>query len=164
MSSERTLPKLTLRVQRLREFSDQVATKSSVQLLADGVVVWSCHGIESTRHLMAAGTYYARWTRSPRFSREATARARRANPNAPEQHVHTWEVMGVMDGARQRQGLRIHVVNFARDLQGCLGLGMHRLDLDRDGTYDVGRSREAMNIFHTATHGHREMAVELLDP
>jgi hypothetical protein len=164
MATERTLPKLELRVQRQAEPSDAVAVHSLVELLADGLVVWRCHGIESAKHLMAAGTYYSRWTRSPRFSREATARLRRTKPNAPEQNVYTWEVQDVYDGLRKRAGLRIHAVNYARDLLGCLALGMQRIDLDRDGTLDIARSRAAMDLFHAATHGHREMTVHLLDP
>jgi len=53
-----------------------------------------------------------------------------------------WEVLDVID----RSGIRIHSVNYSRELQGCIALGLERLDIDGDGTMDIANSRRAIKL------------------
>lgn len=155
------MSKLKLIVVRTKQ--TDVATNGEATLYADNIPVFKCHTIENTKFIVVAGEYDAVWTKSPRFSREATARVRKTNKNAAEVSVFTWEILGVLDGSRKRAGIRIHAVNFAKDLLGCVALGMSKLDLDKDGNLDLGRSREAMNLFHIACGDNKRMKVKLID-
>lgn len=52
-----------------------------------------------------------------------------------------YEVLNVPD----RSGIKIHRVNFVKDLRGCIGPGLGRVDIDMDGLSDVVRSTMALN-------------------
>lgn len=159
---------MVLRVKRTQV--DPVATYSECELWRTssqnerGICHYRRSGIENSKLRMEAGTYPAKKTRSPRFSKQATEKARAVYPDAPDVDVFTWEIFGVMDGTRERVGLRIHPVNFARDLLGCLAFGMDLTDIDKDGVLDLTRSREAHRIFDQACNGDTEMTVEITDP
>lgn len=149
-----------LRLHIIRNQQDKVATRGVAELYVDNVKVFTSHTIENTQFIVALGDYSARWTQSPRFTREATARARKTNKNAKPVPVFTWEIFGVLDGKRARAGIRIHPVNFAKDLLGCVALGMSKLDLDGDGNFDIGRSREAMRLFEASCGNEKNMTVK----
>ncbi len=152
-----------LKLITVRTKQTDIATHGEATLYADNIPDFKCHNIENTKFIVVAGEYDAVWTKSPRFSREATARARKVNKDAAEVSVFTWEILGVLDGTRKRAGIRIHSVNFAKDLLGCLALGMAKLDLDKDGNFDLGRSKEAMNLFHIACGDNKRMRVKFLN-
>lgn len=141
---------LTLYVKRDRESGP--GTLSIVELCRGVVCLYRGYGIEHTPVKMAAGTYDASITRSPRFSKEAG------------HDVFTWEVQGVFDGPRLRQGIRIHPANKAEQLDGCLALGMNRVDLDGDGDLDVASSKHAMEIFGRSCGADTTMKVVVTDP
>lgn len=151
-----------LKVHRTRV--DDIATYSTCELWYGPVCVFRQNGIENTKLRMAAGVYEARFTKSPRFTAQATAKARKADPNCPEVPVYTWEILGVMDGTRARAGLRIHPVNFAKDLLGCLAFGMDLADLNKDGELDLTRSTEAVRIFNQQAARADKITVEIIDP
>ncbi len=153
---------MTLKVRRTS--ADDVATYSTCELWRGPICLYRRNGIENTKLKMAAGTYPAKWTRSPRFSKMATDAARKLVPTADEVDVFTWEILGVMDGTRARAGLRIHPVNFAKDLLGCLAFGMELADLNGDGVIDLARSREAHRLFNQACGAATEMDVVITDP
>ena len=135
-----------------RTIKDEQATYSDCKLLKNGVVIYRKNGIENTKFLMAAGEYEATVTRSPRFSKQAG------------KDVFTWEIQGVFEGTRLRVGLRVHPVNFARDLLGCLAFGMELRDLNDDDVIDLARSREAHRIFDQACGDAKHMMVVITDP
>ena len=120
-------------------------------------------GIENSLKRIRPGTYHSRWTRSPSFSKQATKRARKADPNAPEVDVFTYEIFGVMSETGMRAGIRIHPVNFARDLLGCLAFGLGAADIDNDGTMDLTSSRAAQARFNEVA-GQEELVVVITDP
>lgn len=120
-------------------------------------------GIENSKLRVAPGTYLAKYTLSPRFTRRATEKARKLDPNAPEVKVYTYEIFGVMDGTRLRAGIRIHPVNFARDLLGCLAFGIGLADIDKDGVMDLTSSRAAQEIFDGFANK-EDMYVVVADP
>jgi len=70
------------------------------------------------------GTYEVNWRESPRFG-------------------YTWELQDVPD----RTYILIHVANFPKDIQGCIGLGTSLMG-DRIA---VGNSRNAMKKFEALT-------------
>lgn len=65
------------------------------------------------------GEYEMKMTYSPKFKKE------------------TFEILSVPN----RSGIRIHSVNYSRDLQGCIGLGDKFTDVDKDGLLDIINSR-----------------------
>lgn len=134
-----------------RKESDAVSTPSVCELWRGAICLYRGYGVENTAKRMAAGIYRATRTRSPRFSKVAG------------HDVKTWELHGVMDGTRLRQGIRIHPANFAKDLEGCLALGMAHLDIDKDGAMDVTSSRRGIQLFEQACGDAEEITVEVID-
>ena len=53
--------------------------------------------------------------------------------------VYTPEILGVTG----RSGLRIHVANYTRQLEGCIAPGYTLVDLDKDGKIDISQSTAA---------------------
>lgn len=145
-------PVATMSSCRLYRSSDKARTK-----------LFDYPGIENSLKRIRPGTYSAKWTRSPRFSKQATEKAREADPNAPEVDVFTYEIFGVMSDTGLRAGIRIHPVNFARDLLGCLAFGIGVADIDKDGIMDLTRSREAQRIFNEAAK-QQDLVVVITDP
>lgn len=99
------------------------------------ICVFRCHTIElpwrnneSMVSCIPAGRYPMAFTMSNRFKRKL------------------WEVKNV----KGRAGIRIHAANKVSELRGCIALGMNRVDIDGDGVIDIGRSRGAMDLFHSA--------------
>ena len=45
-----------------------------------------------------------------------------------------------------RTGIMIHIVNYSRQLEGCIGVGLIHVDLDKDGLKDIKYSTEAMDM------------------
>lgn len=45
-----------------------------------------------------------------------------------------------------RDGIRIHSANYARELNGCIALGMNIADLDEDGNVDITSSKKAIEL------------------
>lgn len=45
-----------------------------------------------------------------------------------------------------RDGIRIHSANYARELNGCIALGMSKSDIDGDGNIDIVASKKAMDL------------------
>jgi hypothetical protein len=89
--------------------------------------------LERADKLIAAGTYPLKWTRSPRFSRAATIK------KGFPMDIFTPEVMNVPG----RSGLRIHVANYTRQLEGSIAPGYSFTDLDKDGQIDISQSTAA---------------------
>ena len=106
--------------------------------------VWSmpsfrCLTLEHPTKFIAAGTYPLTWTQSPRFSKAATAKARKKDPKAAEVKVYTPEIIEV----KGRAGLRVHVANYTRELEGCIAPGFSFKDIDKDGTIDIAQCTAA---------------------
>ena len=95
--------------------------------------MFQCSTLERADRLIAAGTYTLKWTRSPRFSRAATIK------KGFPMDVYTPEILGVTG----RSGLRIHVANYTRQLEGCIAPGYTLVDLDKDGKIDISQSTAA---------------------
>ena len=55
-------------------------------------------------------------------------------------YPHIW-IQGVMD----RSGIKIHRANYARQLQGCIAVGEHKMDIDADGDYDITHSQRTLD-------------------
>jgi hypothetical protein len=144
---------MTTLIFRIRRTSiTPVATYSVCELWAGGVCVYRGYGIEHSPDRMAIGTYKATYTRSNRFSAAAG------------HDIYTWELQGVYDGDRLRQGIRIHSANLAKDLLGCIALGMQHADINHDGVMDVTSSRTAIKLFEQACGSATEISVVVVDP
>ena len=70
------------------------------------------------------GTYKVITTMSPRFKKDM------------------WLLLDVPG----RDGIRIHSANYARELNGCIALGMSKSDIDGDGNIDIVASKKAMDL------------------
>lgn len=61
------------------------------------------------------------------------------------QYEHPWiHDEGSRYAAGDRGGIKIHVANFARQLEGCVAVGKEFRDLDGDGLLDVTDSEETL--------------------
>lgn len=56
--------------------------------------------------------------------------------------VNMWLLLDVP----KRDGVRIHPANYARQLNGCIALGLDKADLDKDGKADITSSKTAIEI------------------
>lgn len=135
-----------MRLLVLRKEQDENGTWGVAELFVGPIRVFTCHTLElpwryneARVSCIQAGTYPAVLTYSPRFKKKL------------------WEVLNV----KGRSAIRIHAANYVRELQGCIALGMSRVDIDKDGTMDVARSKEAMELFMTACYPHQTMTVEV---
>ena len=74
------------------------------------------------------GTYPLEYEHSPRFRK------------------NLWELKKVPG----RSEVKIHVANYARQLEGCIAVGNNHKDIDSDGIPDVTNSRAALIELHRA--------------
>ena len=70
-----------------------------------------------------------------------------------------WELKDV----EGRSECKFHAANYARQLNGCIALGETRVDIDKDGYYDVTNSRETMRKFHKAMGNDRDAVIIIED-
>lgn len=70
-----------------------------------------------------------------------------------------WEIYEVPN----RSECKFHAANYARQLNGCIALGIKRKDIDNDGYYDVTSSRIAMAKFHEALKGDKKAILIVKD-
>ena len=101
----------------------------------DGETVFSCRTIElpdrnneTRRSRIPNGRYVAEVvTSSPAFD-----------------YPHVWIHDEGRVYAAGRGGIKVHVANFARQLEGCVGVGREFVDLDEDGLVDVTDSEATL--------------------
>jgi hypothetical protein len=77
------------------------------------------------------GKYTMVWEHSPKFNR------------------NLWELKNVPG----RSEIKFHVANFARNLNGCIGVGDLHTDLDQNGTRDLRNSANTLQKIHQLTQG-----------
>lgn len=122
-----------MRVVVQRSAGSGPAVRSSLSVSNLYRAVFRCSSIERAATLIDPGEYPLAYTRSPKFSRAASIKAGRPVD------VFTPQIMDVPG----RDGLRIHVANYVRQLEGCIAPGYAFMDLDKDGVIDVSESRLA---------------------
>ena len=69
--------------------------------------------------------------------------------HSPRFRKDLWEIYDVPG----RSECKFHAANYARQLNGCIALGMAVKDIDSDGFNDITSSRIAMGKFHKALEG-----------
>lgn len=79
------------------------------------------------------GNYVCKYTKSNRLS------------TLKGEDFFTYEVFNVKD----RAGIRIHSCNYFSDLLGCIGLGVTKIDINKDGELDITGSRDTIKTFET---------------
>lgn len=79
--------------------------------------------------------------------------------NSPRFQMDLWELKEVPN----RSECKIHPVNFARDLNGCIAPGDDLVDMDKDGYYDVTNSRNTLQQFHKAMGDLKESRIHIVD-
>ena len=52
----------------------------------------------------------------------------------------------LINGVQGRDLILVHAANYARELLGCIGVGLSHADIDKDGKPDVTSSKKAMEI------------------
>ena len=63
---------------------------------------------------------------------------------SPKFKRYLWELKNVPN----RTECKFHVANYSSQLNGCIGLGYQRLDINNDKELDVTRSSKTIEIFH----------------
>jgi len=115
----------------------QVAeTIGHLAVLKDGEDVWSCRTIE----LPFRGN--ERWISCIPPGRYV-AEVVQQSPSFDYPHVWVHD-RGSRAAAGTRTGIKIHIANFARQLEGCVAVGRQFRDLDGDGVVDVTDSEETL--------------------
>ena len=111
-------------------------TIGRLAVVEDGEEVWSCRTIELPYRdnerwvsCIPPGRYVAEIVQeSPAFS-----------------YSHVWiHDRGFHAAASTRTGIKIHIANYARELEGCIAVGREFRDLDGDGVVDVTDSEETL--------------------
>lgn len=74
---------------------------------------------------------------------------------SPRFQKDLWELYDVPN----RSECKFHSANYARQLNGCIALGEHRIDIDKDGYLDVTNSRATMSEFHEVMGDYKEAVV-----
>ena len=55
----------------------------------------------------------------------------------------------LLENVPNRTAILIHKGNYTRDIQGCILVGLHHIDMDKDGIVDVSNSTDAMKILQS---------------
>jgi len=111
-------------------------TIGRLAVIEDGTDVWSCRTIE----LPFRGN--ERWTSCIPPGRYV-AEVVQGSPAFGYPHVWVHD-RGSRAAAGTRTGIKIHVANYARQLEGCIAVGRKFRDLDGDGVVDVTNSEETL--------------------
>ena len=99
-------------------------------------ILFVARTIENLSKIFPDGVYDLRFEYSPKFGRSL------------------WELYGI----KGRSEIKIHVVNFYDELDGCIGVGATHIDIkagkhDYDGIKDLASSAITLQKFHTAMNG-----------
>lgn len=105
-----------------------------------------------------ANTYKCKYTKSPLFSKNATAKARLTDPNHPEVEVYTYAIQNVPG----RAGIRIHAAAYYYHLLGCIGLGSALKDLNADQELDIIHSGDTCRKF-VEVMGKEDFDLEIIE-
>jgi hypothetical protein len=122
------IPSITIK----RDLSDTKETTGSA-VIKYGDTVQTCKSLElpwlnnlPNVSCIPAGTYDALWTFSPSMLK------------------YIYELQNVPG----RSGIRIHVANYYKELEGCIALGATLKDINGDGELDVTSSTITINAFN----------------
>jgi len=63
---------------------------------------------------------------------------------SPKFKTNLWELYGV----ENRSEAKIHVANFTKELNGCIGIGTDHKDINGDGIIDLINSKKALDKLH----------------
>lgn len=103
--------------------------------------LFDCCTIENTKHRIHSGRYKAVFEYSPKFKREL------------------WELKDVP----ARSELKFHVVNYAKDLLGCVGVGDKHLYLNSDRVPDIRNSKKTLNALHKVLENQTEIIINVYE-
>lgn len=120
--------------------TDKVIT-GTLSVVADGITTFVGRAIERTAVSFPPGTYRVVREYSPKFG------------------AMLWELKGVAG----RSEIKIHVANYANQLDGCIGLGTAHQDIDGDGVTDLAESRKALSKFHYAMNRDIEATITVVE-
>jgi len=87
---------------------------------------------EVSKSCVPIGIYELVWEHSPKYKRML------------------WEIKGVPG----RSEAKFHPLNYYYDSEGCVGLGVRPIDMNKDGHLDITSSRDTIEDFHAALKGH----------
>jgi len=76
---------------------------------------------------------------------------------SPKFDTMLWEIKGV----ENRAEAKIHSANYARQLNGCIGVGNGRKDIDNDGYFDVLNSKKTLKALHEIMGGEIKTTIKI---
>ena len=124
-----------------RYSSTKNGTQSLVRFVGSGDKPW--HGLERPwldnlpfQSCIPTGTYALLPWKSPKYG---------------DCHIFVGGSVSLEEGSAERYACLIHPANYARQLQGCLALGMKKSDYyEREGSSAVWSSKDAVGEFRVA--------------
>lgn len=132
----------------LRILKNDKAAYGILLVIENGKMIFECRTIENLAKIFPAGTYPIRNEWSPRFKQKL------------------WELHDV----KGRGEIKIHVVNYYKDLEGCIGLGLNHEDIGTDknnaaldGIPDLTSSAKAFDRFRIAMIGVDTSEIRVVD-
>lgn len=108
-----------------RTSKNEVAIYGLLAVIQGDEVLFVCRTIENLAKSFPEGEYDLKLEYSPRFKTDL------------------WELYGIPGRAE----IKIHVVNFWNQLDGCIGVGKLHQDLNSDAIMDLGQSKLALAQF-----------------
>lgn len=78
---------------------------------------------------------------------------------SPTFKENLWELKGVPN----RSECKIHTTNYWYEINGCIGLGLTKGDINGDGRLDMLNSRAAKDSFHAIMGDQKEAKITIID-
>lgn len=138
-----------MRLVVIRTYENDRCTLGDIQVWNGMEMIWTCKTIErpwvnnkNNISRIPAGVYDIVYEYSPKFRR------------------HLYELKGVPG----RSEVKIHIANYVKQLEGCIGVGHYFTDLDKDGVMDVANSANTLDLLHKKILPVERLKIVVIDP
>ena len=120
-----------------RKFENDKQTLGIMDVCRDGVFLFSLATLELP------------WLNNTKSKSRIFAGDYVVVPNETPKHPNTFR----LEGTQGRDGILIHTINYVKDLEGCIGVGLIHTDMNDDGITDVKYSTEALDMLRSVCKG-----------
>lgn len=123
-----------------RTSKNSVAIYGLLAVVEGDEVLYVCRTIENAVKSFPDGKYRLKLEHSPRFK------------------MDLWELYGIPGRAE----IKIHVANYYRQLDGCIGVGKVHQDFNDDAILDLGQSKTALLELMEVMSGQKEAEITVV--